>query len=82
MRGLVPEAVRLRPGKSYFNALLVVCLAVHDRELITRPLAGPNAEVLAVADPADVRAHLEGIPCAAPAERWRLDTGHVAAPDG
>ena len=62
MRGLVPEAVTLRPGKSYFNALLVDCLAVHDRELITRPLAGPNAEVLAVADAGDVRAHFEGNP--------------------
>jgi hypothetical protein len=81
MRGLVPEAVWLRPGKSYFNALLVDCLAVNDRELITRLLAGPNAEVLAVDDPADVGPLGRG-PCAAPAERWRLDTGRVATPDG
>ena len=80
MQGLVPEPVRLRPGKSHFNPLIIDCLTANDRNLITRLLTGTNVEVLALTDPASVRTLLEGGPTAHPrgAGAWMLDVWRLA----
>jgi len=59
MRGLVPEEVRMRRGKSYFDPLLVDCLAVDDRSVAQRLLGARDAEVLSFADRSGVQALLE-----------------------
>jgi asparagine synthase (glutamine-hydrolysing) len=80
MRGLVPEQVRMRPGKSYFDPLLVDCLAVHDGQLVRRLLSGPNVEVLSFADAAGVQELIDGGPAAHPrgATSWMLDVWRLA----
>ena len=47
MRGLVPEEIRLRPTKSYFNTLLVDSLGGPDRPLLTSLLQPREAEIRA-----------------------------------
>lgn len=79
MAGLVPDRVRLRRDKSYFNELFVDCLSRTDRPALERLLGAPDAEVNAYVRPEVVRERLLD----APPERrgpawawavWRLAT--------
>jgi asparagine synthase (glutamine-hydrolysing) len=47
MAGLVPDAVRLRVEKSYFNALFDTCLERVDGKVVRELLTSPDAEVAA-----------------------------------
>jgi asparagine synthase (glutamine-hydrolysing) len=80
MRGIVAEPVRLRPGKSHFNSVMLERLGVGDRGPITRLLGGRDVEVVAFADPWGVRSLLEGGPRAHPRGegRWVLDVWRLA----
>jgi len=81
MRGIVPDEVRTRRGKTHFDPLLVDCVGGEDRRLVRRLLGAPDAEVLSVADAAGVRALLDGGPSRHPRgapswtrDVWRLST--------
>ncbi len=50
MAGLVPDAVRLRPGKALFDSLLIDTLAGPDRPAIERLLSRRDAELGAFVD--------------------------------
>jgi asparagine synthetase B (glutamine-hydrolysing) len=50
MTGLLPDAVRLRPQKAWFESLIVDCLTGPDRAAVTQLLADPRAELRAYAD--------------------------------
>jgi asparagine synthase (glutamine-hydrolysing) len=50
VRGAVPDAVRLRPGKSYFDSLIQRALAVEDLGAASALLLDPRAEVRAWVD--------------------------------
>ena len=80
MRGIVPEEIRTRRGKTYFDPLLVDCVAAEDRRLVMRLLGAPDAEVLSVADGARVRALLDGGPSRHPegAPSWTRDVWRLA----
>jgi asparagine synthase (glutamine-hydrolysing) len=75
MRGLIPEVVRTRPGKSYFDSLIIDCLAVDDRQHLRRLLTARDAEIFEFADRAGVRALVEAKPDAHPhgANSWMQD---------
>jgi asparagine synthase (glutamine-hydrolysing) len=45
MIGRLPEAIRLRAGKAYFNALMVDRLTGPDRPTLVRLLSGPETEI-------------------------------------
>lgn len=51
MTGLLPDAVRLRPGKAWFDSVIVDCLAGPDGHAIRRLLTDPRAELGAYVDP-------------------------------
>lgn len=77
MAGLLPDAVRLRSEKSYFNALFETCLDGVDAGLVRALLGAPDAEVRAYARQ-DI---VQGMLLEPPAERrprgwgwavWRL----------
>jgi asparagine synthase (glutamine-hydrolysing) len=81
MRGLVPEPVRMRGRKSYFDPLLIDCLAVNDRERLRRLLTARDAEVWSFADSAAIRSLVDGGPRGHPGgerpwlrDMWRLAT--------
>jgi asparagine synthetase B (glutamine-hydrolysing) len=80
MHRLVLDQVRLRRDKSYFDPLLVDCLAVDDREQLRRLLSAPDAEVRRFADPAGLRALAHGGPAAHPrgARSWLRDVWRLA----
>jgi asparagine synthase (glutamine-hydrolysing) len=50
MAGLLPDAVRLRPGKAWFDAIIVDCLAGPDGAATRRLLTDPGAELRAYVD--------------------------------
>jgi asparagine synthase (glutamine-hydrolysing) len=50
MAGLLPDAVRLRPGKAWFNSVIVDCLAGPDGVATRRLLTDPGAEIGAYVD--------------------------------
>jgi Asparagine synthase len=56
--GLVPDAVRLRRSKSYFDELFETTLAGRDRPALTRLLTAPDAEINAFVRPELVRERL------------------------
>jgi asparagine synthase (glutamine-hydrolysing) len=56
--GPLPEAVRLRPHKSYFDSFHAHTLRTADRPALERLLSDPAAEVYAFADRAAVAPHL------------------------
>ena len=58
MLGLLPDAVRLRPGKSYFDELFQRSLAQRDLEAVRSLLGARDAEIGAFVDLAAVRAQL------------------------
>jgi asparagine synthetase B (glutamine-hydrolysing) len=80
MRGIVPEEVRTRRDKTYFDPLLVDCVGGEDRRLVMRLLGAPDAEVLSVADGAGVRALLDRGPSRHPqrAPSWTRDVWRLA----
>jgi asparagine synthase (glutamine-hydrolysing) len=81
VRGLVPERIRVRRGKSYFDPLLIDCLAGSDRVRLRPLLTAPDAEVGRFADRESVRSMVDGGPWAHPGGQrawlrdvWRLAT--------
>jgi asparagine synthase (glutamine-hydrolysing) len=80
MRGIMPEEVRARRDKCYFDPLLVDCLAVDDRQIVTRLLSAPDAEILRFADGAGVRALLDDGPSRHPrgASSWMREVWRLA----
>ena len=56
--GLLPDSVRLRPGKAWFHSLIVDCLTGSDWALLHRLLADPGAELGAYVDLKAMRATL------------------------
>ncbi len=50
MAGLLPDAVRLRPGKAWFDSLIVDCLVRADGAAVRRILLDPGAELRAYLD--------------------------------
>ena len=80
MRGIVPEEVRMRRDKTYFDPLLVDCVAGQDRRLLMRLLGAPDAEVFSLADRAGVRALLDEGPSGHPdgASSWTRDIWRLA----
>jgi asparagine synthase (glutamine-hydrolysing) len=58
MAGLLPDSIRLRPGKAWFQSLIVDCLTGPDGELLRRILADPRAEIGAFVDLAAMRRDL------------------------
>jgi asparagine synthase (glutamine-hydrolysing) len=58
MDGLLPDSVRLRPAKAWFESLIVDCLRGSDAALIRELLTGPGAELGAYADLGVLRARL------------------------
>ncbi|HEX6688740.1 MAG TPA: asparagine synthase-related protein [Solirubrobacterales bacterium] len=58
MVGLLPDSIRLRPGKAWFQSLIVDCLTGPDGELLRRILADPKAELGAYVDMAAMRRDL------------------------
>jgi asparagine synthase (glutamine-hydrolysing) len=69
MVGLIPDSIRLRPGKSYFTALFQDSLAERDFELVRRLLSG-NPEVGAYVDLESVRRELLERPPAGRGSAW------------
>ncbi len=80
MGEIMPEEVLARRDKSYFDPLLVDCLAVDDRRVVTSLLSAPDAEILSFADAAGVRALLDGGPSRHPrgASSWMHDVWRLA----
>jgi asparagine synthase (glutamine-hydrolysing) len=79
MAGLVPDAIRLRPAKAWFDALVIDCLQGSDGAAIRRLLTEPSAELRAYADLEQVRTRLlDGGPTQGPEsfrsmhQLWRL----------
>jgi Asparagine synthase. len=55
MAGLLPDAVRLRPGKAWFDPLIVDCLVGADGAAVRRILLSPDAELRAYLDQDEMR---------------------------
>jgi asparagine synthase (glutamine-hydrolysing) len=53
--GMLPDSVRLRPAKAWFDRLIFDCLTGPDREVIRRLLTRPDSEVAAFVDLEAVR---------------------------
>jgi asparagine synthase (glutamine-hydrolysing) len=77
MRGIVPDEVRLRRDKTYFDPLLDECVAVEDRRVIVGLLGAPDAEVLSLADRAGIRALLDDRPSRG-GSSWTRDVWRLA----
>ena len=56
--GLIPDEVRLRAGKTYFDATFYDAMAGHDRSAVRRMLLDPDAEIRAFVDPERLRSDL------------------------
>jgi asparagine synthase (glutamine-hydrolysing) len=69
MAGMLPDPVRLRRDKVYFDALLLAALTGPDRAQVERAFRGP-LEVAILADPVALRALWEGGPERHPRGRW------------
>jgi asparagine synthase (glutamine-hydrolysing) len=83
--GLIPDQVRLRPQKSYFDAPFFEAMAGHDRETVRRLVLARDAEVGAYVDLDAVRSDLLDVsPKEHPmgmrfwtASAWRLATAEI-----
>ena len=51
LEGIVPDAIRLRAGKSDFSPLFVDSMSEHDHAIVAELLTGPQAETAAYARP-------------------------------
>jgi asparagine synthase (glutamine-hydrolysing) len=58
MAGLLPDSVRLRPGKAWFDSLIVDCLTGPDGVAVRRLLTDPGAALGAYVDPHGVAREL------------------------
>jgi hypothetical protein len=58
MGGLLPDEVRLRAGKTYFDAPLYEAMAGHERGGVRELLLDPRAEIRAFVDPGRLRSEL------------------------
>lgn len=58
MDGLLPDSVRLRPGKAHFEALLADCLSGADAAAVREILTAPDLELGAYLDPVAMRGAL------------------------
>jgi asparagine synthase (glutamine-hydrolysing) len=58
LAGLLPDSVRLRPGKAWFDSLIVDCLADADGDAVRSLLGDPGAELGAYVDLPAMRAAL------------------------
>jgi asparagine synthase (glutamine-hydrolysing) len=81
MAGLLPDAVRLRPGKAWFDSLIADCVTGPDGVAVRTLLTSPRAELAAYVDvQAMRRTLLDGGPARAPDpfrwmyQMWRLVT--------
>ena len=68
MAGLLPDSVRLRPAKAWFDSLIVDCLNGPDSAAVRRLITDPRAELRAYIDPEGLR-------------RALFDAGPRARPD-
>ncbi|MGO9759960.1 MAG: asparagine synthetase B family protein [Solirubrobacteraceae bacterium] len=55
MAGLLPDSVRLRPAKAWFDSLIVDCLSGADGVAVQQLITDPCAELRAYVDPDGVR---------------------------
>jgi asparagine synthetase B (glutamine-hydrolysing) len=55
MAGLLPDTVRLRPAKAWFDSLIVDCLVGPDGAAVRQILTDPNAELRAYLDQGEMR---------------------------
>jgi asparagine synthase (glutamine-hydrolysing) len=80
MRGLVLEPIRVRRDKSYFDPLLIDCIAGDDRQQLRQLLTAPDAEVRRLADPEGIRSMVDGGPRAHPrgGRSWTRDVWRLA----
>ncbi len=60
--GFVPDEVRLRPAKSFFDEVFHEAMCDRERPLVRRLLGGPRLELGLVARPDEVRAAVEAVP--------------------
>ena len=58
MAGLLPDSVRLRPQKAWFDSVIVDTLAGPDGKAVRRLLTGPDTELRAYADLGAVHSEL------------------------
>jgi asparagine synthase (glutamine-hydrolysing) len=72
--GLVPDSVRLRRSKSYFDELFRETLAGTDRPALTRLMTAPDAEINAYVRPDVVRERLLAPSGGSAWALWRLAT--------
>ena len=68
--GALPDSVRLRPAKAWFDSLIVDCLSGPDARAIRLLLTDRDSELAEHVEPAALRARLDCIP-AAGVERFR-----------
>jgi asparagine synthase (glutamine-hydrolysing) len=78
VRGLIPEEVRLRPSKSYFDPIFLEGMARHDLLTIRRLLTGPRSEIGAFVRADAVQSLLSGSPVDHPTG-WRSWAREVMA---
>ncbi len=81
MAGLLPDSVRLRPGKAWFDSLIADCLTGRDGAAVRTLLSSPRTELAAYVDVETMRRTLlDGGPGEAPSpfrwmyQMWRLVT--------
>jgi asparagine synthase (glutamine-hydrolysing) len=55
MAGLLPDSVRLRPAKAWFDSLIVDCLNGADGAAVRRLITDPQAELRAYVEPEGIR---------------------------
>jgi asparagine synthase (glutamine-hydrolysing) len=84
MAGSLPDAVRLRPAKAWFDSLVVDCLAGADGAAVRSVLGDPQAEIGAYVDLAKMQAALldadrqrRDDPLAWMSQVWRLLTAEL-----
>jgi asparagine synthase (glutamine-hydrolysing) len=94
MAGSLPESVRMRPAKAWFDSLIVDCLSGADRPVVERLLDAPDSQVRAYVESGELRRTLLEVDPATSANRfgwmhqtWRLVTiecwlRRQADPDG
>jgi asparagine synthase (glutamine-hydrolysing) len=82
--GLVPDEVRLRPAKSFFDAVFHEAVGERERALVRHLLCGPRLELGSVVHPERVRAVVDATPETFPGGRrawsiyvWRMTTAEL-----
>jgi asparagine synthase (glutamine-hydrolysing) len=70
VKGLLPDSVRMRPAKAWFDSLIVDCLTGPDARAIRLLLEDRNSELAEYVERGALRARLDSVP-AAGVERFR-----------